>query len=70
MRFGLYAELQTPPGRPDAEVYSELLRQMEHADRVGFDVYSIIEHLPQFSISCQGRSGVSGMGHLAPSVSF
>jgi alkanesulfonate monooxygenase SsuD/methylene tetrahydromethanopterin reductase-like flavin-dependent oxidoreductase (luciferase family) len=53
MRFGLYAEMQTPPGLPHAQLYSELLRQMEHADRVGFDVYSIIEHhfFPQFSIS-------------------
>jgi alkanesulfonate monooxygenase SsuD/methylene tetrahydromethanopterin reductase-like flavin-dependent oxidoreductase (luciferase family) len=53
MRFGLYAEMQTPPGRSHADVYGELLRQMEHADRVGFDVYSIIEHhfFEQFSIS-------------------
>jgi alkanesulfonate monooxygenase SsuD/methylene tetrahydromethanopterin reductase-like flavin-dependent oxidoreductase (luciferase family) len=52
-RFGLYAELQTPPGKPHAEVYAELLQQMEHADRVGFDVYSVIEHhfFPEFSIS-------------------
>jgi alkanesulfonate monooxygenase SsuD/methylene tetrahydromethanopterin reductase-like flavin-dependent oxidoreductase (luciferase family) len=53
MRFGLYAEMQTPPGKPHAEVYRELLAQMEHADRAGFDVYSIIEHhfFPEFSIS-------------------
>ena len=53
MRFGLYAEMQSPPGRSHAELYAELLRQMEHADQVGFDVYSIIEHhfFPQFSIS-------------------
>src|SRR6516165_5910248 len=53
MRFGLYAELQTPPDKPHAELYRELLQQMEHADRVGFDVYSIIEHhfFEQFSIS-------------------
>jgi alkanesulfonate monooxygenase SsuD/methylene tetrahydromethanopterin reductase-like flavin-dependent oxidoreductase (luciferase family) len=53
MRFGLYAEMQTPPDKPHAEVYRELLGQMEHADRVGFDVYSIIEHhfFEQFSVS-------------------
>jgi alkanesulfonate monooxygenase SsuD/methylene tetrahydromethanopterin reductase-like flavin-dependent oxidoreductase (luciferase family) len=53
MRFGLYAEMQSPPGRSHAELYGELLRQIEHADRAGFDVYSIIEHhfFPQFSIS-------------------
>jgi alkanesulfonate monooxygenase SsuD/methylene tetrahydromethanopterin reductase-like flavin-dependent oxidoreductase (luciferase family) len=53
MRFGLYAEMQTPPGKPHAELYQELLRQMEHADQAGFDVYSVIEHhfFPEFSIS-------------------
>jgi hypothetical protein len=44
MRFGLYAEMQTPLDKPHAELYRELLAQMEHADRAGFDVYSIIEH--------------------------
>jgi flavin-dependent trigonelline monooxygenase, oxygenase component len=53
LRFGLYAELQTPPAKPHAELYRELMRQMEHADAVGFDVYSIIEHhfFQEFSIS-------------------
>lgn len=53
LKFGLYAELQTPPEKPHAEVYAEFLRQVEHADQVGFDVYSVIEHhfFPQFSIS-------------------
>jgi len=53
MKFGLYAELQCPPGKPHAELYAEMLRQMEHADQAGFDVYSVIEHhfFPQFSIS-------------------
>ena len=45
--------MQTPPDKPHAELYRELLRQMEHADQVGFDVYSVIEHhfFPEFSIS-------------------
>jgi alkanesulfonate monooxygenase SsuD/methylene tetrahydromethanopterin reductase-like flavin-dependent oxidoreductase (luciferase family) len=53
MRFGLYAELQCPPGKPHAELYRELLSQMEHADAAGFDVYSVIDHhfFPQFSVS-------------------
>src|SRR5262245_33852022 len=53
LRFGLYAELQTPPGKPHAELYREIMRQMEHADQAGFDVYSIIEHhfFEQFSTS-------------------
>jgi alkanesulfonate monooxygenase SsuD/methylene tetrahydromethanopterin reductase-like flavin-dependent oxidoreductase (luciferase family) len=53
MRFGLYAEMQTPPGRSHADTYRDLMLQMEHADAVGFDVYSIIEHhfFQEFSIS-------------------
>lgn len=53
MRFGLYAELQTPPEKPHAELMTEVMRQMEHADQVGFDVYSVIEHhfFQEFSIS-------------------
>jgi alkanesulfonate monooxygenase SsuD/methylene tetrahydromethanopterin reductase-like flavin-dependent oxidoreductase (luciferase family) len=53
LRFGLYAEMQTPPGKAHAEMYRELLQQMEHADAVGFDVYSVIEHhfFQEFSIS-------------------
>src|SRR5262245_66541160 len=53
MQFGLYAELQTPLSKPHAELYREIIEQMEHADRVGFSVYSIIEHhfFPEFSIS-------------------
>jgi alkanesulfonate monooxygenase SsuD/methylene tetrahydromethanopterin reductase-like flavin-dependent oxidoreductase (luciferase family) len=53
MRFGLYAEMQTPPGQSHVETYRDLLRQMEHADQVGFDVYSVIEHhfFQEFSIS-------------------
>jgi alkanesulfonate monooxygenase SsuD/methylene tetrahydromethanopterin reductase-like flavin-dependent oxidoreductase (luciferase family) len=53
MRFGLYAELQTPLDKPHAELYRELLFQMEHADQAGFDVYSVIDHhfFQEFSIS-------------------
>jgi alkanesulfonate monooxygenase SsuD/methylene tetrahydromethanopterin reductase-like flavin-dependent oxidoreductase (luciferase family) len=53
LRFGLYAELQTPLTKPHPELYREIMRQMEHADQVGFDVYSIIEHhfFQEFSIS-------------------
>jgi alkanesulfonate monooxygenase SsuD/methylene tetrahydromethanopterin reductase-like flavin-dependent oxidoreductase (luciferase family) len=53
LRFGLYAELQTPLTKPHPEVYAEVLAQMEHADRAGFDVYSVIEHhfFQEFSLS-------------------
>jgi alkanesulfonate monooxygenase SsuD/methylene tetrahydromethanopterin reductase-like flavin-dependent oxidoreductase (luciferase family) len=53
MQFGLYAELQAPPPKSHAELYHEIMRQMEHADQAGFAVYSIIDHhfFPEFSIS-------------------
>ena len=53
MRFGIYAEIQTPPEKPHAEMIWEIMRQIEHADAAGFDVYSVIDHhfFPKFSIS-------------------
>jgi len=53
MRFGIYCEMQTPPGKSHHELTWEILRQIEHADQAGFDVYSIIDHhfFPKFSIS-------------------
>ncbi|HXN22122.1 MAG TPA: LLM class flavin-dependent oxidoreductase [Candidatus Dormibacteraeota bacterium] len=53
MRFGIYAEMQAAPGKSHAELTWEIFRQIEHADQVGFDVYSVIDHhfFPRFSIS-------------------
>ena len=53
MRFGIYSELQTPPGASHADRYRDELRAIEQADALGFDVYSLIEHhfFEQFSIS-------------------
>jgi len=53
MRFGIYTEIQTPPGKPHYDMIWEILRQIEHADQAGFDVYSIIDHhfFQKFSIS-------------------
>jgi alkanesulfonate monooxygenase SsuD/methylene tetrahydromethanopterin reductase-like flavin-dependent oxidoreductase (luciferase family) len=53
MRFGIYVEMQCPPGKSYAELTWEVFQQMEHADQVGFDVYSVIDHhfFQKFSIS-------------------
>ena len=53
MRFGIYCEIQTPPGKPHHEMIWEIMRQIEHADDSGFDVYSVIDHhfFQKFSIS-------------------
>ena len=44
MRFGIYAEMQCPDDKAHATLYDEIFRQIVHADAVGFDAYSIIEH--------------------------
>ena len=53
MRFGIYCEIQTPPGKSHYEMIWEVMRQIEHADAAGFDVYSVIDHhfFQKFSIS-------------------
>ena len=53
MRFGIYCEIQTPPGKSHYEMIWEIMRQIEHADESGFDVYSVIDHhfFQKFSIS-------------------
>src|SRR5438477_10749663 len=53
MRFGIYAEMQTAPGKSHSDMTWEILHQIEHADQVGFDVYSVIDHhfFEKFSIS-------------------
>jgi alkanesulfonate monooxygenase SsuD/methylene tetrahydromethanopterin reductase-like flavin-dependent oxidoreductase (luciferase family) len=53
MRFGIYCEIQTPPGKSHSEMIWEIMRQIEHADECGFDVYSVIDHhfFQKFSIS-------------------
>jgi len=53
MRFGIYCEMQTPPGKSHYDMTWEIMRQIEHADACGFDVYSVIDHhfFQKFSIS-------------------
>ncbi len=53
MRFSLYSEIQLHPGKTPEQIYAEVLEQIDNADRLGYDVYSVIEHFffPKFSIS-------------------
>src|SRR5262245_26823363 len=53
MRFGVYTEMQCPPEKPHAQLYWEIQRQIEHADDMGFEVYSTIDHhfAQEFGIS-------------------
>ena len=52
MLFSIYSELQYHGGKPERQLYEEVLEQIVHADRLGYDCYTIIEHyfFPQFSI--------------------
>jgi flavin-dependent trigonelline monooxygenase, oxygenase component len=72
MRFGLYAELQTPRDKPHSELYRELLDQMEHADQAGFDVYSVIEHhfFQEFSISANPLALICAAAQRARRLRF
>lgn len=44
MRFGVYSEHPHLGDRPYTRHYQEVLEQIAHADRLGFDRYSTIEH--------------------------
>src|SRR5439155_11846991 len=49
----IYSELQWWPGKEPAQLYAEVLEQIENADRLGFHAYAAIEHFffPKFSAS-------------------
>ena len=53
MKFSIYSELQSWPGKTYDTLYGEALEQVENADRLGYDAYAIVEHLffPKFSAS-------------------
>ena len=53
MRFSIYSELQSWPGKSYSQLYGEVLEQIENADRLGYDACAAIEHLffPKFSAS-------------------
>lgn len=53
MKFGIYSEIQSHGDKSPQRQYAEVLEQIEHADRLGYDCYAAIEHFffPQFSIS-------------------
>lgn len=72
MRFGIYAEMQTPPEKFHAEMTWEILRQIQHADEVGFDVYSLIDHhfFQKFSISANPLAMFTAAAQRTRSIRF
>lgn len=53
MRFGIYSEMQYWGDRSPRVLYAEIMEQTVNADRLGYDVYSLVEHFffERFSIS-------------------
>lgn len=53
LKFSIYSELQSWEPKPYAQLYGEVLEQIENADRLGYDAYAVIEHAfyPKFSAS-------------------
>lgn len=53
MQFSIYTEIQHHGNKAFEQLYDEVIDQIVHADRVGFDSYAIIEHFffPGFSAS-------------------
>ena len=53
MRFSIYSEVQSWPGKSYDRLYGEVLEQIENADRLGYEAYAVVEHLffPKFSAS-------------------
>ena len=62
MRFSIYTEVQSWPGKSTDRLYGEVLEQIENADRLGYDAYAAIEHFffPKFSASAN-PFGLFGM---------
>src|SRR5277367_1525584 len=72
MRFGIYAEIQTAPGKAHGDMIWEIMRQIEHADEVGFDVYSTIDHhfFSKFSISANPLAMFAAAAQRTKRISF
>src|SRR5712692_10302477 len=72
MRFGIYAEMQTAPGKSHADMTWEILRQIEHADQVGFDVFSVIDHhfFQEFSFSANPLALFSAAAQKTRNIRF
>ena len=53
MKFSIYSEMQSWPGKPVEQLFAETMEQVENADRLGYDAYAIVEHFffPKFSAS-------------------
>jgi alkanesulfonate monooxygenase SsuD/methylene tetrahydromethanopterin reductase-like flavin-dependent oxidoreductase (luciferase family) len=72
MKFSIYSELQNFPGKTPTRQYREVIEQIVHADRVGFDAYAAVEHFffPRFSISANPFALWSACAQLTERITF
>ena len=72
MRFGLYSEIQLHPGKTPETLFAEVLEQIDNADRLGYDVYAVIEHFffPKFSISANPTALFTAAAQRTKRISF
>ena len=72
MRFSLYSEIQLHPGSSPEQLYAEVLEQMVNADRLGYDVYAVIEHFffPKFSISANPTALFAAAAQRTDRINF
>ncbi len=72
MKFSLYSELQSWPGKTAAELYGEVMEQVVNADRLGYDAYAIIEHFffPKFSISANPLALFAAAAQRTRNITF
>ena len=72
MKFSLYSEIQSWPGKPAAQLYGEVLEQIQNADRLGYDAYAVIEHFffPKFSISASPLALFAAAAQKTKTINF
>jgi alkanesulfonate monooxygenase SsuD/methylene tetrahydromethanopterin reductase-like flavin-dependent oxidoreductase (luciferase family) len=72
VKFSLYSEIQSWPGKPAAQLYGEVLEQIQNADRLGYDAYAVIEHFffPKFSISANPLALFAAAAQRTRSINF
>lgn len=74
MKFGIYVEMQNPAqfAKPHAQVYEEVLEQIEHADKAGFSTFNTLEHhwFEEFSISTNPLALYSAAAQHTKSIRF
>lgn len=74
MKFGIYAELQNPEKyhKPHAQVYQEVLEQIENADKRGYSTFNTLEHhwFEEFSISTNPMALFSAAAQRTKDIRF